>query len=294
MHFDLFDDGDVLAARPPPLVEVRPQLGVQRHTSEQVIETFVPVQVLDAPVPQVGVVQVVEFMREFDVLVVAEQVIDVPKISLDKVPRHRMVHLAHPPQTAEQLVHVPTIISYSSLQRTVEQTIDIPVPRVRGGGGGGLQGFRPGQRSPAADLEQIVDIPDPQRRRRRIGGLQSSLPGQGSTAYLEQIAGFLARGGPPGFLPGQSSSSSSRLLVNADEGIQGDFRTFFRSGKSARLGPHSGSELSADFTPSTPAAYVDSTGPSMWVDDAGLTWWQSASGRWYLDRDPSIWWDAPG
>ena len=294
VHFDLFDEGDVLAARPSPLVEVRPQLGVQRHSAEQVIETFVPVQVLDAPVPQVGKVHVVEFMREFDAPVVAEPVIEVPKISLDKVPRHRMVDLAHPPQTAEQLAHVPTIISYSSLQRTVVQTIDIPVPRVRGGGGGGLQGFRPGQGSPAADVEQIVDIPVPQRRRRRIGGLQSSLPGQGSTAYLEQIAGFPARGGPQGFLPGQSSSSSSRLLVNADEGIPGDFRTFFRSGKSARLGPHSGSELSADFTPSTPAAYVDSTGPSMWVDDDGLTWWQSASGRWYLDRDPSIWWDAPG
>ena len=123
VHFDLFDEGEVLAARPTPLVEVRPQLGVQRHSAEQVIETFVPVQVLDAPVPQVGEVHVVEFMREFDVPVVAEPVIEVPKISLDKVPRHRMVDLARPPQTAEQLVHVPTIISYSSLQRTVVQTL---------------------------------------------------------------------------------------------------------------------------------------------------------------------------
>ena len=44
------------------------------------------------------------------------------------------------PQLAEQLVEVPTIISYSSLQRTVEQHVDVPVP---GGGGpsSGLQGF---------------------------------------------------------------------------------------------------------------------------------------------------------
>ena len=46
------------------------------------------------------------------------------------------------PQLAEQLVEVPTIISYSSLQRTVEQHVDIPVPD---GGGpiSGLQGFSP-------------------------------------------------------------------------------------------------------------------------------------------------------
>ena len=32
-----------------------------------------------------------------------------------------------------------------SLQRTVEQIVDNPVPRGRRGGGGGLQGFRPRQ-----------------------------------------------------------------------------------------------------------------------------------------------------
>ena len=254
VHFDLFDDGDVLAARPPPLVEVRPQLGVQRHTSEQVIETFVLVQVLDAPVPQMGVVQVVEFMQQFDVLVVAEQVIDVPKISLDRT-QQRLGDCLRQPQTAEQLVEVLTIISYSSLQRSVEQNIDIPVPQVRGGGGGGLQGFRPGQGSPAADVEQIIEIPVPQRRRRRSGGLQSSLPGQGSTASLEQIPGFPARGGPQGLLPGKGSS---RFPGGADEGIQGGFRTFSRPEKSAGWGPHSGSELGADFTPWTPSAYAES------------------------------------
>ena len=36
------------------------------------------------------------------------------------------------PQLEEQLVEVPTIVSYSSLQRTMEQHVDIPVP---GGGG---------------------------------------------------------------------------------------------------------------------------------------------------------------
>ena len=112
---------------------------------------------------------------------------------------------------------------------------------------------------------------------------------------MEQNVDIPARGGLHGFLPGQSSSSSSRLLDNADEGIQGGFRTFSRPEKSATLGPHSGSELSADFTPSTPAAYVVSDGPPTWIDGAGLTWWQSASGRWYLDRDPWVtWWRRLG
>ena len=90
VHFDLFDEGDVLAARPTPLVEVRPQTGVQRHTAEQIIETFVPVQILDAPVPQMGGEQVVEFMQQFDVLAGAEPVIEVPKISQDMPRRRRM------------------------------------------------------------------------------------------------------------------------------------------------------------------------------------------------------------
>ena len=135
------------------------------------------------------------------------QVIEVPKIFPDRVPQ-RFVE-RRPPQTAEQLVEVPTIISYSSLQRAVEQTIDIPVPQARRRGRGGLQGFRAGQGTPAADVEQIVEIPVPQRRRRRSGGLQSSLPGQGSTAYLEQIVDILAREGLQGFLPGWRSWRSS-------------------------------------------------------------------------------------
>ena len=52
--------------------------------------------------------------------------------------RSRMVLLE--PQTAEQLVEVPTVVSFSSLQQTAEQTIDIPVSRTRGDRGG-LQGF---------------------------------------------------------------------------------------------------------------------------------------------------------
>ena len=73
-----------------------------------------PVQVLDAPVPQMGEEHVVEFFQKFDALVGAEPVIQVPKLSLKKA-RRRMCDSLRPPQTAEQLVEVPTVLSYSSL-----------------------------------------------------------------------------------------------------------------------------------------------------------------------------------
>ena len=252
--FDLFEEPG--GGRPNLLLEPQgPQAGIQRHTMEHIADVVPMVQILDIPV-LLGADQLVEVGRHLDFLV-PEQVIEVPKISLAKVPRHRMVDLARPPQTAEQLVEVPTNISYSML-RTIEQTMDIPVPRVRGGGGGGLQGFHPGQGIPAAGVEQIVEIPVPQRRRQRTGGFQGFFPGQNSTADVEQNVDIPARGGPQGFLPGQGSSSSSRFPGGADEGIQGGFRTFSRPEKSAGWGPHSGSELGADFTPWTPAAYAES------------------------------------
>ena len=85
----------------------------------------------DVPVPQMEN-QLVEACRH----------LDLPMISSSS--RHsckRQVPLV--PQTAEQLVEVPTIVSFYSLHGRVEQTVDIPVPPGRGGriGGRGLQGF---------------------------------------------------------------------------------------------------------------------------------------------------------
>ena len=270
-------------------------------------ETCPFVQILDAPVPQLGN-QVLELLQKIvSSLVEPVQVIEVPKMSMPtRCPRT----VLSVPQTAEQLVDVPTIISYSSLQRAVEQTIDILVPQARRRGRGGLQSFRTGQGTPAADVEQIVEIPVPQRRRRRSGGLQSSLPGQGSTAFLEQIVDIPAREGLQGFLPGLGSSSSSRLHGGTDEGIQGVFRTFPRVEKSAEEGPHSGSELGADFTPWTPAAYGVPNVPEpvlepvvvvedfdYWVDEFGRFWTRSLAcpSRWFLqDTSELVWWEEPG
>ena len=156
-------------------------------------------------------------------------------------------------QTAEQLVEVPTIISYSSLQRTVEQNVNIPVPG-RGGQQVGLQGFLPRQRSTAvhASLERS------------------------SERIVEQIVDSRVLDG--GF---SASSSSSREHAGA-----GVFRTFPRIKKSPKLGSHSGSELLPESSPSTLSAHqmandertsmVDANGHA-WVrlDTARGTFWQN-------------------
>ena len=142
---------------------------------------------LDVPVPQM-VNQLLEVCRQLDTPV-PEQVIEVPKISSFCQSHRRRVRFAE--QTAEQLVEVPTIISYSSLRGIVEQNVDIPVPRGRGRVGLGLH---PGQSStansgadllPAATAEQNVDIPVPRGGRLLHPASSSSgLPGTANQAVF--------------------------------------------------------------------------------------------------------------
>ena len=145
--FSLFDE-EPGGRRPASLAEPpRPQERVQRHTVEHIVDLVrvAPmVQILDAPVPQT-VEQLPDILRFFDTLPDPEQVIEVPKISPEDVSMRTAVRA---PQLAEQLVEVPTIVSWSLLKFIMEQNVDIPVPG-RGGGISGLQGFLPGQSSTA-------------------------------------------------------------------------------------------------------------------------------------------------
>ena len=116
------------------------------------------VQILDAPAPQL-VEQLPDvlrfFLRAFSP--VPEQVIEVPKILPDDVPVRAVLR---EPQLVEQLVEVPTTVSYAALllwqalhgsrQRTVEQNVDIPAFGGTGTGGG-PSGFLPGQSSSVCD-----------------------------------------------------------------------------------------------------------------------------------------------
>ena len=116
----------------------------ERHVGEQVV------QVLDAPVPQMGY-QLVDVLKIIDLTlhVLSEQVIEVPKINLlDRIPQRSALRW---PQLAEQLVEVPTVKSQFFFQQYfVEQNVDIPVPGVRGSlDGGGPHGLPSGQGSRA-------------------------------------------------------------------------------------------------------------------------------------------------
>ena len=204
------DVDDVPAAggsRPDRLHDVSgPQERVQRRTVQQIVDyPFFPV--LDAPEP-----------------LMVGQVIEVPKIQSRRWSYRRFVDslaIFRHPQTAEQLVEVPTIISFSSLQQTVEQNVDIPA--VGGGGtGGGLSGFLPGQYY-SMTAEQIVDNPVP--RPGGVGDLQGFPRGQGSTALSEQIPEFPdPGGGHADFQPVQGSAASSS--DSPGQAGQGVFRTF--------------------------------------------------------------------
>ena len=204
----------MLAARPDRLLGVRPQDRVLRRTVEQNVDA-VKLPSLDIPEPQMGD-QLVEVLQKID-MVIAEQVIAVPKISYDSY-TPRVVDRRRP-QKAEQLVEVPTIVSFSSLQRNVEQIVAIPGSGGRGGRRG-LRGLPAGQSSTALSGAEHVDIPV---SRRGSGGLQGFLQGQNPRAFAEQNVDIQVPGGGLHVLPGPGDSSSA--AVSRDERGQGGFRT---------------------------------------------------------------------
>ena len=252
--FSLFED-ELGGTRPDRLYEVRPQERDQRHTVEQIVDTVLFVPSLDVLVPQMEN-QLVDVCPLFDVLI-PEQAIEVPKISsTPRPPRRRRVRFAE--QTAEQLVEVPTIISCSSLQRTAEQNVNIPVPG-RGGQHVGLQGFLPRQRSTVLHASQ-------KRSSERI---------------VEQIVDSRVLGGG-------SSASSSSSREHAGDGV---FSTFFPGEKSAKVGPRSSPRVPASVSPSTSSAQLD----GFFIDEYDDVWMRLPSGqRMLLGSDQHVLRDESG
>ena len=80
---------------------------MERHHGEHIDEICPFVPILDVPEPQMGA-QVVEFMHAIDTAI-PEQVIEVPRLSQDRIPQRS---LDRRPQSAEQLVEVPTDLGY--------------------------------------------------------------------------------------------------------------------------------------------------------------------------------------
>ena len=176
-----------------------PQKWVQRRTDQQIVD-FAPLPALDDPVPQT-VEQLPDVLQFFDTLTTDPT--EVPKIFPEDVPMRAVLR---DPQLSEQLVEVPTIVSFSLLQLIMEQSVDIPVPD-RGVRIAGIQGFLPGQSSTALHVS----------------------PERISEQIVEQIVG-VSSGGLQDFRPGHSSSSSShvpaRVHEDANEPGEGFFRTF--------------------------------------------------------------------
>ena len=101
--FSLYGE-ELWGTRPDRLYEVRPQERVQRRTVEQNVDNSLFLPTLDVPVPQMEN-QLVRYAG--------------CSMSSSRHSHRRRVRFAE--QTAEQLVEVPTIISYSSLRGIVEQ-----------------------------------------------------------------------------------------------------------------------------------------------------------------------------
>ena len=244
--------GGRLAAggRPTGLVEPRgPQERVLRHTVEHIVDLSPFVQILDVPVQQV-VDQLVDLMKHFDTQSPVEQDIAVPKISLDRIPQSFVDRCR--PQMAEQLVDVPTVVSYSSLQQqSAEQNVDIPVPGTRGDHQG-LRGFHPRQGSQRT-VGQIVDKP--------VHG-----------------------GRPQGFLP--DPGLAARSAVSRDELGQRVFRTFPRSKKSAEVSGQSSARVHAHSSSSELSAHQMPARDDLWVqiniDDDRTYYWnrQERTSHW--------------
>ena len=201
---------------------------MQRHCVEHLAEVCPFVQILDAdvPVPLLVDQYAAIWNMEEDALVAAdhldrdfqvpELVIEVPKISLDVIPLRTLVP---EPQLAEQLVEVPTIVSFSSLQLIMEQNVDIPVPQG-GGRHADLQGFLRGQSSTGA--EQIVDIPGGGLHRPGQSSSSADEPGEGVFRTFPQIkkSAKLASHSGSELPPHPSSSTAAAQLEGSVEWVR--------------------------------------------------------------------------
>ena len=118
------EDVPAVGSRPDRLFTVSgPQARVQRRTVQQIID-IAPLPILDDPAPQMVEQLPDVLLRFFRALSPdSEQVIEVPMIVPEDVSLRTTVRK---PQLVEQLVEVPTVVSWSVLQQIMEQNVDIP------------------------------------------------------------------------------------------------------------------------------------------------------------------------
>ena len=184
--YAMSEGSDVVgSSRPPSLADVRLQVRLQQRTVKQIVDPVPVVPLLHDVEPQM-VEQLVDFFAPLDVRV-AEQVIEVPQFVCP--PRGARTVLGAP-QTAEQLVEVPTDPGYAlavvASKLFSRQELRRIIAELQGGGGrarGGPQGSRAGQGSTASGSRVVVN-PVPQVRREGGGSVQGSLPVQNSAVDI--------------------------------------------------------------------------------------------------------------
>ena len=117
---------------------------------EQLADIAPMVQILYSPVPQTSE-QLLEVFRLLDTQMPVEQAIAVPKISLDRIPQRSFVLT---PQSAEQLVEVPTVLTPTRIALQIaEQIVATPVPHGR------VHGSLPGQSSSSRREDERAEVP---------------------------------------------------------------------------------------------------------------------------------------
>ena len=199
---------------PAPLSEVAGRQDmVVRHVMDDLGSVCQFVQILDLPVPQT-VDNVTDALRILD-RPMAEQVMEVPKISCSPCPSRSPIP---EPQSAEQLVEVPTVLSPTRIALQIaEQIVDTPVPRGRGKRR--VQGFFPEQSSTATPsverisertVEQNVDI--------------SSGAGLGQRASSSAGPGGFSHFSPECRAGGECEAGWARQLILAERSSNGSCR----------------------------------------------------------------------
>ena len=173
--------------------------------------------------------------------VVSEQVIDVPKISQDRT-QQRLVDYLRQPQTTEQSVEVPTIVSFYSSHWNVEENVDIPVPHGRGGRSSRFTLWTGFNRVFLVEITLTI----------RFHVVEVFQVSSRDRLLLRHLRTHLCAADEA--FKGTSSFRNN----NNNNNNHKPFRTYphlSKKKKNARSGPHSGSELSADLSPSMRRAY---------------------------------------
>ena len=220
VFFELSSDDGRPAGGEWPGGMMEPQGHVQRHTVEHIVNIPPFVQILDVPVPQMGD-QPVEFLKMHDTVRLPQ----CPRSLAHPVffsSSSRTLTFQFPALVVSLATEVFKLFFPEQSSLPSNETADIPVPGRGGSGSGGFQGFHPRQGSLQCTVHQHVDIPVPG------GGPHDFLPDPGlaegsrgfsHSSHLEKSAEVA---GSSSTRVHAHSSSSTSALQRSSAGVAYD------------------------------------------------------------------------